>query len=196
MVVTAAGFLVGLADQSLTLAIVLAVVAWLGRMVVAIAQVRRRGRRLPVVTIDPFAVSEPWRQYVRQALAARQRFDQAISGWPDGPLHDRLVLLQPRLDRATEEVWSVAQRGAALDGTVRGVPTGAARTSTEQLSGELPGCRGRATADLCAGSPGVSGSFGGSDRRAVAGRSPDSEVQPGRRCSTGSGYSRPGSTKR
>src|SRR6516165_12788368 len=68
-IVTAAGFLLGLAAQSLTLAIVLAVVAWLGRMVVAIARTRRRGRRLPLVTIDPFAVSEPWRQYVRQAMA-------------------------------------------------------------------------------------------------------------------------------
>src|SRR6516165_10049107 len=68
-IVTAAGFLIGLAAQSLTLAIVLAVVGWLGRMVVAIARTRRRGRRLPLVTIDPFAVSEPWRQYVRQAMA-------------------------------------------------------------------------------------------------------------------------------
>jgi hypothetical protein len=106
-------------------------------MVVAIARSRRKGRRLPLVTIDPFAVSEPWRQYVRQAMASRQRFDQAVAGWPPGPMHDRLVLLQPRLDRAAGEVWAVAQQGAALDGTVRGVPTGAARPSIDQLSAEL-----------------------------------------------------------
>jgi len=47
------------------------------------------------------------------------------------------VLLQPRLGRAAEEVWAVAQQGAALDGTVRGVPTGAARPSIDQLSAEL-----------------------------------------------------------
>jgi hypothetical protein len=134
VVVTAAGFLIGLAAQSLTLAIVLAVVGWLGRMVVAIARTRRR---LPLVKIDPIALSEPWREYVRQALAAGQRFAQAISGWPDGPLRDRLELLQPRLDRAVEEVWTVAQQGAALDGTVRGVRTSAARPSVEQLSDEL-----------------------------------------------------------
>lgn len=133
-IVTGAGFLIGLAAQSLTLAIVLAVVAWLGRMVVAIAQTRRR---LPLVEIDPIAVSEPWRQYVRQALAARQRFDEAISKWPPGPLHDRLTMLQPRMGQATEEVWSVAQQGAALDGTVRGVSTGPTRPSSEQLSMEL-----------------------------------------------------------
>jgi hypothetical protein len=137
LVVTAAGFLIGLAAQSLTLAIVLAVVAWLGRMVVALAQARRRGRRLPLVTIDPVAVSEPWRQYVREALAAEQRFDQAVAQWPEGPLRDRLALLQPRLRRATGEVWTIAQQGAALDGTVRGVRIGTARPSIDQLSGEL-----------------------------------------------------------
>jgi hypothetical protein len=136
-IVTAAGFVIGLAAQGLTLAIVLAVVAWLGRMVVAIARARRPLRRLPLVAIDPYAVSEPWRQYVRQALAARQRFDQAVTKWPAGPLQDRLVLLQPRLGRATEEVWSLAQQGAALDGVVRGVPTGAIRPSIEELSAQL-----------------------------------------------------------
>jgi hypothetical protein len=133
-IVTAAGFLIGLAAQSLTLAIVLAVVGWLGRMVVALARTRRR---LPLVEIDPYAVSEPWRQYVRQALAARQRFDEALSRWPDGPLRDRLELLQPRLQQATSEVWTIAQQGAALDGIVRGVPTGATRPSSDELSGEL-----------------------------------------------------------
>ncbi len=133
-IVTAAGFLIGLAAQSLTLAIALAVVAWLGRMVVALMQTRRR---LPLVEIDPFAVSEPWRQYVRQSLAARQRFDAAVAQWPPGPLHDRLVFLQPRLGQATAEVWTVAQQGAALDGTVRGVRTGPPRPAIEQLSTEL-----------------------------------------------------------
>ena len=128
IIVTAAGFRIGLAAQSLTLAIVLGVVAWLGRMVVALRPRRRRSasRRRPSTRI---AVSEPWRQYVRQALGARQRFDQTVSQWPAGPLHDRLLLLQPRIGQATEEVWAVAQQGAALDGTVRGVPTGATRPS-------------------------------------------------------------------
>jgi hypothetical protein len=135
-IVTAGGFLIGLAAQSLTMAITLAVVAWLGRMVVALARTRRRGR-LPVVEIDPYAVSEPWRQYVRQALGARQRFDEALSGWPAGPLRDRLMLLQPRLAQATQEVWTVARQGAALDGTVRGVPTGGTRPSSDELSAEL-----------------------------------------------------------
>jgi hypothetical protein len=137
IVLFAAGVGIGLAAGSVTLAVVLGVVAWLGRIAFAVFRSRRKRRRLPVVTIDPFAVPEPWRQYVRQALGARQRFDQTLSQWPAGPLHDRLMLLQPRIGQATEEVWAVAQRGAALTGTVRGVPTGAAQPSIVQLSAEL-----------------------------------------------------------
>jgi hypothetical protein len=137
IILAGAGVGIGLLAGSVTLAVILGVVAWLLRMAFAVFRSRRRGRRLPVVTIDPYAVPEPWRQYVRQALGARQRFDQTVGQWPAGPLHDRLVLLQPRIGQATEEVWAVAQRGAALAGTVRGVPTGAAHPSIVQLSSEL-----------------------------------------------------------
>jgi hypothetical protein len=137
IILAAAGVGIGLAAGSVTLAVILGVGAWLGRMAFAVFRSRRKGKRLPVVTIDPFAVPEPWRQYVRQALGARQRFDQTLSQWPAGPLHDRLMLLQPRIGQATEEVWAVAQRGATLTGTVRGVPTGATQPSIVQLSAEL-----------------------------------------------------------
>jgi hypothetical protein len=136
--VTAAGAGIGvLADpHSAILAIVLGAGAWLGRMAVAI--VSRGRRRLPVVTIDPFAVPEPWRQYVRDAVAARQRFDAALAQWPAGPQRDRLVLLQPRLWQGTYEVWSVAQRGAAMGATTPGSAAGGlVRPSAGQLSSEL-----------------------------------------------------------
>jgi hypothetical protein len=137
-IATAAGAGIGLLADPHTaiLAVILGAGAWLGRMTVAVLRVRRKGRR-PLVNIDPFAVSEPWRQYVLQALGARQRFNQTISTWPAGPLRDRLVQIQPQLWQATDEVWSVAQRGAVLEGTVRGVATGAARPSIGQLSAEL-----------------------------------------------------------
>jgi hypothetical protein len=53
---------------------------------------------------------------VRQALNARQRFDQTLTQWSAGPLRDRLALLQPQLSRGAEEVWAVARQGAILDG--------------------------------------------------------------------------------
>jgi hypothetical protein len=136
IILAAAGVGIGLAAGSVILAVILGAGAWLGRMAYAVFRSRRR-RRLPLVTIDPYAVPEPWRHYVRQALGARQRFDHTVAPWPPGPLHDRLMLLQPRIGQATEEVWAVAQRGAALTGTVRGVPTGVAQPSMVQLSAEL-----------------------------------------------------------
>ncbi len=137
-IVTAAGVGIGLLDQSVILAIVLGGAAWLGRMAVAVFRTRRNRTGLPVVTIDPFAVPEPWRQYVRQALGARQRFDAAVAQWPAGPLLDRLVTLQPRLWDGVQEVWLVAQQGAALGGTVAGVAAaGTASPSIVQLSAEL-----------------------------------------------------------
>jgi hypothetical protein len=137
VIVTAAGVGIGLAAQSVVLAVVLGAGAWLGRMAVAVWRSKRKRKRLPVVTIDPYAVPEPWRQYVREALGARQRFDQTVAEWPAGPLHDRLVALQPRVWQATDEVWAIAQRGAALSGTLRGVPVASARPTTSQLSAEL-----------------------------------------------------------
>jgi hypothetical protein len=144
VIVTAAGAGIGLLADPHTaiLAVILGAGAWLGRMGVAVFRVRRK-RGLPVVTIDPWAVPEPWRQYVRQALGARQRFDQMLTSWPAGPLRDRLTGIQPQLWRATEEVWSIARRGAVLGGTTPGpVVTGAARPSIVQLSKELRSIQG------------------------------------------------------
>src|ERR1700722_1558511 len=140
VVVTAAGAGIGLLADPHTaiLAVVLGAGAWLGRMAVAVVRSRRPRRGLPVVTIDPFAVAEPWRQYVRDALAARQRFDAALAQWPAGPQRDRLVMLQPRLWQGTYEGWAVAHRGAALGATTAGsAATGLARPSAGQLSRDL-----------------------------------------------------------
>ncbi len=138
-VVTAIGVGIGVAEQSVILAIVLGGGAWLGRMAVAVIQAGRRRRKQPdAPTIDPWAVPEPWRQYVRQALASRQRFDQTVTQWPAGPLHDRLVIIQPRLAQATEEVWAVARQGAALAGsTAGGAGAGPSRPAAVTLSKEL-----------------------------------------------------------
>jgi hypothetical protein len=133
LVLAAAGVGIGLLAQSVVLAVVLGVGTWFARLIYAALRARRRRPRLPAVTIDPYAVPEPWRQYVRQAQSARQRFDLSVATWPAGPLRDRLTLLQPRLAAGVNEVWVVAQRGAALGGTV----AGSGQPSVVQLSAEL-----------------------------------------------------------
>ena len=63
---------------------------------------------------DPFAVHEPWRRYVSDALDARRRFDGAVGGMAPGPLRDRLTEIAGRLDDAVTEIWRIAQQGHSL----------------------------------------------------------------------------------
>lgn len=162
VIVTAVGVGIGLAAQSVVLAVILGAGAWLGRMAVAVWSSRRRRRsRLKEVVIDPWAVPDPWRQFVRQAVSAQSRFDQAVAPWPPGPLRDRLTTLQPRLEAGVWEVWTVARQGAALSGWGVGNRPGDTQSLAE-LSSQLQ----RTQAERASLGPGG----GASERRAVLDR--------------------------
>ena len=136
--VTAAGALIGLAAQSVALAVVLAVCAWLARMAVAVVSRRRRERaaRPRPAPLDPWSVPEPWRQLLQQALSAQTRFDQAVAGWPAGPTRDRLLSLQPLVYEEVARLGVTARHGAAAGGwTAAGAGSG--RPSAESLTAEL-----------------------------------------------------------
>src|SRR6476659_1341812 len=68
---------------------------------------RRRG-------IDPFAVNEPWRRFVQDALQAQGRLDEVLRHVRPGPLRDRLADIARRMDDGVGEVWVTAQQGQAL----------------------------------------------------------------------------------
>jgi hypothetical protein len=118
---TAAGVAIGLfLVHSVLVAVILGAGAWLARMAVFALL-----RSLPVAApdqVDPWAVPEPWRQYVRQAQAAGERFDRTMAAWPAGPLRDRVGLAQPRIWQGVREIWSVAKQGAAGGGSNRPPP--------------------------------------------------------------------------
>lgn len=78
----------------------------------------RRRKALRPSPIDPFAVPEPWRQYVRQSLTARTRFDQTVGQTQPGPLQDRLREAATRIDDGVQECWRVARMGAGLDSSL------------------------------------------------------------------------------
>lgn len=103
-----------------------ALAGWAARVALAIP----RGRRQ--VRIDPFRVGEPWRQFVQSALKARTRAAQAVASSQDGPLRDRLADVAGRIDRAVDEVWSVAQRGHELVRARRDLGPGAVRRRAER----------------------------------------------------------------
>lgn len=64
--------------------------------------------------IDPFTLSEPWRHYVRDAMQARTRFNDAVRGARPGPTRDRLAQIGERVSTGVDEVWRIAQRGHDL----------------------------------------------------------------------------------
>jgi hypothetical protein len=138
--VTAAGVAIGLfAAHSVVVAVVLGVVAWTGRMAVAMLGRARRAKKAKPKPAqpDPWSVPEPWRQLVRQALAAQSRFDQAVAEWPPGPMRDRLVSLQPRVYADVDQVGLVARRGAALSGWSPAGSAAGGRPSAAELSDQL-----------------------------------------------------------
>src|SRR5688572_3619477 len=47
--------------------------------------------RAPRSTIDPFAISEPWRHFVQGTQRARSSLRQAVTATQDGPLRNRLT---------------------------------------------------------------------------------------------------------
>jgi hypothetical protein len=64
--------------------------------------------------VDPMDLKDPWRQFVREALDARRRFDGAVHDAPVGPLRDRLAEIAARIDDGIDECWRVARQGNAL----------------------------------------------------------------------------------
>lgn len=75
--------------------------------------------------IDPFAVPEPWRRTVADALTARRRFGDAVGSMGPGPLRDRMADVGERLDDGVESLWEVARRGSSLGAARRRIDVAA-----------------------------------------------------------------------
>lgn len=107
------------------------VVCWAGRVAFAIP------RRPRPEAIDPAAVREPWRTFVRQAVAARDRFDRAVGDAEVGPLRDRLSELAARVSVGATECWRVAKRANALDAAVAELHANDIRARLDHCEQEL-----------------------------------------------------------
>ncbi|MEQ8842509.1 MAG: hypothetical protein RIB98_16115 [Acidimicrobiales bacterium] len=93
-------------------AVAVGVVAWVARVLLA-TRIAKRVKGLER-RIDPFALREPWRFFVRDALNARQRFGDAMHAAESGPLEARLREIGANLDQAVTVTWDVAQRGQQI----------------------------------------------------------------------------------
>lgn len=82
--------------------------AWAARVATSIPKAEARTR------VDPFAVPEPWRRFVVEAMKSGVRYDQAIADAGSGPIRDRLDSIGERLQDGVEEVARIANRAAQL----------------------------------------------------------------------------------
>ena len=110
--VAGAAALTLLLSGSLIAAIVVSIAVYVLRVLVShriAAHVATLPRR-----IDPFALREPWRFFVRDAIRAQTRFTEALTDTEPGPLRDRLLEIGESLDDGVEQAWKAAQRGQQL----------------------------------------------------------------------------------
>ena len=112
-------------------AAVVGALAWAARVALAIPRPEREER------IDPFAVGEPWRHMVADALKARSRFEETVAAARPGPLRDRLVELGSRLDQGVRQCWRIACRGDALEAGLAHLDRGQTERELAELHREI-----------------------------------------------------------
>ncbi len=105
--------------------------AYGGRVLLAVPRQPGRSERP-----DPFAVQEPWRRFVSDALAARLRFDDAVRAMAAGPLRDQLTDIGGRLDDGVDEIWRIARQGNTLVDARRRIDLDTTRSELAQVEAQ------------------------------------------------------------
>ena len=113
-------------------------VPWLGAAAIgAIVYVGAVALAAPKPTaranLDPFALSEPWRQFVQSAQRSKRQLADTVRAARAGPLRDRLEGIVDRLDDAIVESWQIARRGDEIDSAVRGLDPTRLRSRLDTL---------------------------------------------------------------
>jgi hypothetical protein len=96
---------------------------------VAAAMPRQPNRQM----IDPFALSEPWRQLMQGAQGADRKLTQTVAEVAPGPLRAQLDAIVDQLRHGLQSAWDVAKQGDAIDDTVRRLDPTALRSKLATL---------------------------------------------------------------
>ena len=118
---------VAVAGVHVALAAVAGLAVYAGLVLAAMPRSPRRA------AIDPFALSEPWRQLVQGAQSAQRKLRATVDAVADGPLKDRLRAIAEQLDHGLEEAWAIARRGDEIDDAVRALDPTALRSKLATL---------------------------------------------------------------
>jgi hypothetical protein len=133
----AAGAVVGLlAGSSLLGILLIALLTWvLGTGATILVQRNRGGSGVLGSTerIDPFAIGEPWRHFVRDAVTARNRFDDALRSARPGPVRDRLTDIRRSVEAGVQECWQVAKQAQNVSQARKRLDAPALRRKLETL---------------------------------------------------------------
>ena len=105
--------------------------AWVVRVGLAIPRHSSRER------IDPYTLSEPWRQQVLQAQSSVARFGRVVAKALAGPTKDRLSSMATRLDDGLVDCWRIANRGDELDAAITDIDTRAATAQLAELKASV-----------------------------------------------------------
>ncbi|HEX9260713.1 MAG TPA: hypothetical protein VF855_14325 [Acidimicrobiales bacterium] len=128
IVVAGVGAAIGIvAGLPIIAAAAIGVAGWVGRVALAVPRAKKGPR------IEPFALNDPWRGFVRGALEARARFDRSVAGMRPGPMRDKLGGVADRVQQGVEECWRIASRGDDIDQALASLETNQARNDLAQL---------------------------------------------------------------
>ena len=110
-------------------------VVWAARVAIGIPGVPKREK------VNPSAVQEPWRSFVKDALSAQARFDRTVSRMETGPLRERLAGVGERLGDGVHECWRIACQGNNLQSAywqldVKSIQMDLAQLQAEKKAGE------------------------------------------------------------
>jgi len=119
-------------SNSIVLGVIAGVIAW-GARVALSRQIARRVEALPR-RIDPFALREPWRFFVRDAVQARNRFADAVQAAHDGPIAERLAEIGETINHGVEQCWEAAQRGQQLSDARRKIGIDPIRRQLDRIA--------------------------------------------------------------
>jgi hypothetical protein len=90
-------------------------------------------KRASSVAIDPFVLSEPWRQLVQGSQAAHRKLRSTVGAVGAGPLRSQLEGIAEQIERGLQDAWQIAKRGDEIDDAVRSLDPTALRSKLATL---------------------------------------------------------------
>ena len=89
--------------------------------------------KTPRPTIDPFVLSEPWRQLMQQAQGAGRKLRSTVADADAGPLRSTMEGIVEQLEYGLDEAWEIAKRGDEIDDAVRRLDPTSLRSKLETV---------------------------------------------------------------